>query len=321
MRTLAVLVLVAVIPLPVRADPLSASDREALIESLEKIRSTVTERVDARFREAIAAYRAAMLDEEEALAFYLKCVEKANFTDVGRRASDFRDWKKREEERTKETAMRRALMHQLRWLILTLRASSENADMDAVSREAMDAIDDVFRDKLALATQRQILGQSVLGTVFAQVYGIDAVKTENWPDSPLDVAGFFENVVFPRYRVTGDVKNLRTAWQHRIRLESEKRDPAPTAKPKGNGRGAGTPPEPTVGQERFATEVLPQLQWEMEVDLFTCGDQRDAARRMVEHLNKYITHDKAKEWSDQLLILLGAKTKPAADSGVSPAAP
>lgn len=317
-----VLIWVAVIPLSARADPLSASDREALIEKLEEIRGTVTDRVDARFREAIAAYRAAMLDEEEALAFYLKCAEKVNFLDVGRRASDFRDWKKREEERTKDSAMRRALMHQLRWLVLTLRASSENADMVAVSREGMDAVDALFRDKPTLATQRQLLGQSVLSTVFARVYGIDGIQVETWPTSPLDVSAFFQDVVFPRYRTTGDVTNLRAAWLHRIRLESELRDPSPGAKSKGNGRQAGTAPESTPGQELFTTERLPQLQWEMEVDLFNAGDQRDAARRMVDHLTRHIAHKKAKDWSDQLLTLLGATSKKVVISGASsPASP
>jgi hypothetical protein len=312
MRTLTVALCLALTPIPLGAEALSSADREALLENLEKIRNTVTDRVDARYRLAIAAYRAAMMDQEEALAFYLKCVEKVNYLDAGRRSGDFRDWKKREDERMGEAAMRRALMHQLRWLVLTLRASSENADIPKLADEGREAIDALFLDKLTLLTQRQILSQSVLGSVFAKAYEIEGVKTDKWPTSPVDVASFYENIIFPKYRATGDIANLRAAWIHRIQLESERREPLAT-KPKGNGREGLAPPEPTEGQERFQTEILPGLQWQMELDLFRCGDQRGAAPRMIAHLEKHITHPKAKDWSDELRTLLSAKpeTSPA----------
>lgn len=306
MRTHLAAVCLVVIPLSGMADPLSSADREALLENLEKIRNTVTERVDARYRLAIAAYRAAMLDEQQALAFYLQCTEKVNFTDLGKRPSDFRDWKKRADERMGEATMRRALMHQLRWLVLTLRASSENADLDQLSREGMDAIEDLFRDRVTLATQRQIIGQSVLTTVFAEAYDIEGVKSEKWPTAPLDFATFFENIVFPKYRSSGDVNNLRSAWIRRIQMEAELRDRPQPTKARGNGRDSNTPPEPTPGQERFQTEILPDLQWQMEMDLFQCGDQQAAAPRMLAHLQKHLTHPKARDWSDQLRDLLSA---------------
>ena len=309
MRTLQVAVGLAVTLLPATAEPLSSADREALLENLEKIRSTVTERVDARFRLAIAAYRAAMLDEQQALEFYLKCAEKVNYLDAGRRPADFRDWKKREDDHLAEATMRRALMHQLRWLVLTLRASSENADLGQLTREGQDAIEDMFRDKLTLATQRQVLGQSVLSTVFARAYDIEGVKTDKWPGAPLDIGGFFEGLVFPKYRNSGDLVNLRAAWIRRIQMEGDLHEPASAAKPKGNGNGreANAPPELSRGQERFQTAILPELQWQMEMDLFRSGDQRAAAPRMIAHLEKYITHDKAKDWSDQLRDLLSNK--------------
>ncbi|MCF7732769.1 MAG: hypothetical protein K9N23_13855 [Akkermansiaceae bacterium] len=321
MRTLLAAVCLVVIPLPAMAEPLSSADREALLENLEKIRNTVTERVDARYRLAIAAYRAAMLDEQQALAFYLKCTEKVNFTDLGKRPSDFRDWKKRADERMGEASMRRALMHQLRWLVLTLRASSENADSDQLSREGMDAIEDLFHDQVTLATQRQLIGQSVLSSVFAKAYDIEGVKSEKWPTAPLDFAKFFEGIVFPKYRNSGDIKNLRSAWIRRIQMEREMGERPPTTKAKGNGRDANTPPDPTPDQERFQTDILPDLQWQMEIDLFQCGDQQAAAPRMLAHLEKHLTHPKARDWSDQLRNLLRTGTISGPQSGEQPPAP
>lgn len=316
MRTLKVALCFALTTIPIGADALSSADREALLENLEKIRGTVTERVDSRYRLAIAAYRAAMMDQEEALAFYLKCTEKVNYLDAGRKPAEFREWKKREDERLGEVAMRRALMHQLRWLVLTLRASSENADIAKLADEGKEAIDALYLDKPTLLTQRQILGQSVLGTVFTKAYEIEGVKTDKWPTSPLDVASFYENIIFPKYRTTGDIKNLRSSWVHRIQLESERREAMPTQRPRGNGREAMVPPDPGEAQERFQNEVLPELQWQMEIDLFRCGDQRGAAPRMIAHLEKHITHPKAKDWSDQLRTLLSTKPETTTPAGV-----
>ena len=292
-----------IVSMQVVADPLSSADREALLENLEKLRNSVTERVDARFRLAINAYRTAMMDEGAALEFYLQCIEKLNFEDQGRKASEFREWKKREDDKMSEATMRRALMHQLRWLVLSLRASSENADMEQLTKEGQDAMDAVFRDAAMLASQREILGQGVTGTVFARVYGVNDVKLEKWPASPIDVGGFYEGLVFPRLRLLGDVNGLRQAWLNRIQREQVLREAAPS-RPRGpNGRG-GPEPEPERGESRFATQVLPDMMWQMEMDLFRCGDQKGAATRMVAHLEKYITHDKAKAWSDQLKGLI-----------------
>ncbi len=315
MRAISVILGVVMLSSKTVAEPLAPADREALLDNLEKLHNTVTERVDARFRLAIAAYRAAMVDEGTAMEFYLKCVQKTNFEDQGKKESEFNDWKKKEHDRMSETSMRRALVHQLRWLVLALRASSENADLAQLGTEGQSAIDAMFTDKVMLATQRQILGQGVTGTVFAKVYDINNVKLEKWPSSPLDVASFYEEFVFPRYRVAGDVENLRASWIKRIQLESELRESAPArpVRPNNNGRGPAAPaPEPPArSQERFVAEVLPDLQWQMEMDLFRCGDQRGAATRMLAHLEKHLTNDKIKTWSDQLKALLTASQAPA----------
>jgi hypothetical protein len=318
MRALSVVLGIVTLSINAVAEPLSSADREALLGKIDELRDAVMAKVDARFRVAIDAYRAAMLDEGAALEFYLKCVEKVNFEDQGKKASEFREWKKREDDRNSETSMRRALMHQLRWLVLGLRASSKDPDLGQLAREGQDAINDLFRDQATLAAQRQILGQGVTSTVFAKAYGIDGVKLEKWPNSPLDIASFYEEMVFPRYRLTGDYVNLRAAWLKRIQLEGELRTTAP-ARPRINGRTLDIETEPASrAQERFSAEILPDLQWQMEMDLFRAGDQRGAATRMLAHLEKHVQHDKNKTWSDQLKALLSA---PAQAPAATPAGP
>ena len=323
MRALLLVLCLAVFSVKVTADPLSPADREALLENLEKLRGTVTGRVDARFRAAILAYRTAMVDEKSAIEFYLKCVRKVNFEERHRKASEFNDWKKREDDHLIESTMRRALMHQLRWLVLTLQAASDKADATKLAVEGQQIVDDLFRDSATLTSQQEILGQNVTGTVFARAYEIGAVKLEKWPFSPIHLAQIYEAVLLPQYRATGDIQALRAGWLKRIRQEAVIYEDA-HAKSKSNGRPLTPDAGHSPAQDKFLTETLPTLQWQMETDLFRSGDQRGAALRMIAHLEKHLTHPHAKDWSDELKNLLSppliVSPSTVSPSAVSPSA-
>ncbi|MEI7956755.1 MAG: hypothetical protein WCJ66_16445 [Verrucomicrobiota bacterium] len=281
------------------ADPLSQADRKTLLENLEKLRETVTGRVDARFRAAITAYRAAMGDEKTVMEFYLKCEKKVNFEDKHRKASEFNDWKKRQEEHLNDPTTRRALMHQLRWLVLTLQAASDKADLNKLAPEAQQIVDDLFGDVPTLTSQQEILGQNATSSVFARAYDIAGVKLEKWPFSPINLAQIYDTVLLPKCRASGDILALRAGWLKRLRQEGVFFENVHT-KGKFNGKAL----VPDVAQEKFVTETLPDLQWQMETDLFRCGDQRGAATRMIAHIEKHLVHRHAKEWSDELKVLL-----------------
>jgi predicted N-formylglutamate amidohydrolase len=50
----------------------------------------------------------------------------------------------------------------------------------------------------------------------------------------------------------------------------------------------------------------------MEMDLFRHGDEQGAAMRMIEHLEKNITHKSSRKWTDELRnILSNGQTPPA----------
>lgn len=306
MRALTVMFCFAVVSLKAVADPLSSADREALLGNLEKLRGTVTERVDSKYRAAISAYRSAMTSEGAALEFYLKCVEKVRFESQFKKASEFREWKKREDAKLSETSLRRALVHQLRWLVLTLQAASENADLGKLGTEGQHAIDDLFSDAATLASQHELLGQAVTSTVFVKAYEITGIKLEKWPPSPVDISGFYEEVILPRYRADNNVNGLRAAWTKRIHQEGVLHEPL-VAKSKGNGRALSPESGRSPALKKFLAETLPDLQWQMEMDLFRCGDQRGAAQRMIAHIEKHLAHSHARAWSDDLKSALSPK--------------
>lgn len=300
-----------------RSEQLSPADREALLENLEKIREDADTRVDARFRTAIAAYREAMSTEESAYEFYLKCIEKVNFEDQQRKAADFREWKKKEEERLKEPGFRLALRYQLRWLVLTLRAASEKTKLAEITPEAQDVVDAIFQDAPKLGPQIETLGQPVTSTVFARAYEISGVKNERWPQSPINLDQYYGQVVFPSLRVPSRTDALRAAWIRRIQQESIRVE-AMDGEGGGGGRRPGQPIGPR-GQaaDKFAQETLPDLQWQMEMDLFKAGDEKAAAMRMLAHIQKNLTHRSARQWGEDLNNLLKPRELP--KDGTNPA--
>jgi hypothetical protein len=324
MRIPAFLVCSALTVSTVHADPLSAADREALLENLEKIRENADSRVDARFRLAIAAYREAMGSEEAAMEFYLKCIEKVNFEDQQKKNADFRDWKRKEDDHLKDMGFRLALRYQLRWLILTLRASSEKANRSELAVEAQEIVDSVFRDADKLEDQGQALNQPVTATVFARAYEIGNLEKNEWPLSPVDLGDIYEKIIFPPLRMPTRVESLRAAWIKRIQQEGIKIEIAGDNNNNGGGGGRrngqpGPGPKSTVEHDRFVMERIPEFQWQMEMDLFKSGDEAGAAMRMLAHIEKHLAHKSAREWGQQLKNLLTPKpATPVAPAGTQP---
>jgi hypothetical protein len=288
----------------VAADPLSDADREALLENLEKLRSAAIERADGRFQVAISAYRQAMSSNEAAMEFYLKCVEKVDFTDQQRKPADFRDWKRRESDRLSEEGLGLAMRHQLRWLVLTLQAASAGADREGLAPEAGTILDAIFAQAAGLRAQQQVLRQAVTDTVFARAYEIGGLRVENWPMAPLQLVQIYDEVLMPPNRKPDRIEELRALWIKRIQQESIIRELWSGGD---GGRGGNRGAPANTDYEKFLAETLPDLQWQMEVDLFRAGDQRAAALRMLAHIEKNVTHAKAREWGDQFRSLISPK--------------
>jgi hypothetical protein len=297
------------------AESLSAADREALLEKLESLREAAVARVDARFRLAIAAYREAITSEDKAMDFYLKCTEKVNFDDKQKKNAEFREWKHNEADRHSAPGFRVALIYQLRWLILTLQASSEKANLDALAPDAQEIVDSIFRDAAKLASQENLLGQPVNSTIFAKAYEIGNVGKDKWPLSPVNLEEIYSGIVFPPLRSASGVEKLRAAWIKRIKQEEIKVESWSGG---GGKKGNLGPPSPEL--EKFRTETLPEFQWQMEMDLFRSGDESAAAKRMIAHITTNITHRSARKWGEELEKLLKpiAATPPTATSSTTP---
>jgi hypothetical protein len=215
------------------------------------------------------------------------------YSDRDRKSQDFRDWKRKEAGKLADPALRSALRYQLSWLVITLQAAAEKPDLPQLRAQAESIMDGIYRNAETLSSQEQLLEQSVISSVFARAYDIDQVKVENWPFAPAQLGEIYEQLIFPPLRSTSRVDALRNAWLKRIQQEGARREFWGAKK----GR---TSPE----FERFLANVVPQMKWNMEKDLFTHGDQSGAAVRMLAHIQLNITHPSAREWGEQFKDLL-----------------
>lgn len=284
------------------ADPLSSADRETLLDSLQKLHDEAEGKVDAKFRVALTAFRNASASDDAALELYLTCTERVNFEDKNKKSADFREWKRKESEKLSNPAVKVALRMQLRWLVLTLMAVPEKADRLKLAVEARQIVDSIFSAPAKFADQQELLGQPVLTTVFAKAYEITHVKLENWPMSPIQLDQLYEQLVMPPLRNPSGLAGLRTAWISRIQQEGAKAEFWSGSR--GVERKGGGNSIPSTAFAKFTEDTRPKLQWDMELDLFRAGDERGSATRMLAHLEKYIAHPSAKDWSNQLKRLL-----------------
>jgi hypothetical protein len=291
------------------AEKLSDADRETLLENLEKLGAASDSKVDARFRLALAAYRNAISSDEAAIALYLNCMEKVNFDDLHKRPADFRDWKRKEAEKLADPGLRLAIRHQLHWLMLTLEAASSKPDRAKLAIDAQEAVDSIFRDPAKLRDQQGILSQAAVSSVFAKAYDINHVVVKDWPLSPIDLDGIYDQILLPPYRKPSTLATLRAGWTRRIQQETVKQEtwsrPAPEKRDGHEEKRVGMAANMQSPESlKFLEDGLPKLQWTMEVDMFRCGDESVASVKLLALLGKYVGHPSYKEWSDQFRKLI-----------------
>lgn len=286
------------------ADVLSEADREALIEKLENLRDSAKQKALSKIGSASVAFKAGMASDEAALDLYLKCIEKVEFEDRKRSSQEFREWKRRQDDRLKENGLGRCLRHQLRWLVLSLEAAEANGKFDALAPRASEALASIFDNPQQFEGNVAALREPVTNTVFARAYSLGGAKVENWPLSPLDVSQVFNQVIFPPLRKDSKFGALREQWQRRIRYEGVSHEYWTGGRRNGKAGGERSPE-----MEKFASETIPDLKWQMEEDLYKSGDQKRAAVNMLEHLEANLNHPKVRDWAERFRNLIDpAKT-------------
>jgi hypothetical protein len=298
-RYLPLLLIPSLLSLPASADKLSEVDVQLLLEKLEALKKGEKTRSGSRLGTARGAFESALRSDDAAHELYLMCVEKVRFDDEQLSAQAFREWKRRHKDREDTPEFRRGLRHQLYWLTLTLEAA-EADNITELGSKALARLDAILADAEELKGQQGLLRKNVLQTVFATAYNLGGLEVnENWPTAPLMLPEIYDQVILPPLRQPNKLSDLRSAWMKRILHEGALAD---SWGREGNRGSVG------VDMARFLSEKRPELQWQMEKDLFKAGDQRGAALRMLAHIEKYLGHKNEAKWIGDFEDLVSGKS-------------
>lgn len=282
------------------ADPLSDRDREALLEILKELSKQASTHVDAKYRVAMQAYYKGMSSKQSAVNLYLSCQEKVHFTDQKKKQQAFREWKRKNDAQLSADGYRRALMYQLRWLVLSIEAISEKTDKQYLAQSAHKVIDGIVANAEEMKGHQGVLSNDVMSTVFVQAYNIGTVTEPGWPKSPTNFKLVYNNLFLPPFREKKDATSIRQLWDKRIRQELQCMK---HWTPKATG-GIRKKNETSPAFDKFVKVSLPRMEWDREVDAFKHGDAGGAAKKMIAHLKKHIRHENAKDWAQQFESLL-----------------
>jgi hypothetical protein len=313
------------------AEDLSPTDREALLEKLEKIQKNAEDVVSQRFQIAVSAYRSAVASDTATMDLYNKCTEKVQFKDEYKKNQDFRDWKRKNDDQLSKPGFRLALRYQLNWLILTLEAASQPGKIPAMAPRVDQALQTIFSDVEQLNDGKEELDKSVTGTIFAKAYDLDKLQVDSWPLNPIDLKDIFDKILLPPLRKPTHITELRAMWMKRINYEglmaehwlkdTTKEQPEGVNRRNGKENDFGKQSKEEQEKRRigtkeairspeydkFLSETRPDLLWDMEMDCYRAGDQRTASLHMLDHIQQYVNHKMATKWTTELQALLAEK--------------
>lgn len=302
-KILSLFLLLATPPLTsAQSDKLSNPEKLDLLKKLEEIRNAAEKSSKDRFGTAMKAFREAVRSDVAAHELYLKCVEKVNFEDQKRSSQDFREWKRSHKERSNTQEFRRALQHQLSWLLLSIEASAKPDEIQSLGRSALDRVDAIMEDHEMLKPHRGILQQPVLSSVFARAYDIHGLEAEDWPKSPLNIADIYDKLILPPLSHLSSVDKLRSAWDKRIQHEGLILKNWGTVRDD-NKIGMKEDSLP-IEYIKWQEEEYPELLWKKEMECYMVGDQKQAAANMLKHINKFIKHKQSLSWTSEFQSLM-----------------
>ena len=295
------------------AEYLSDGDKKKLQEKLETLLNSAESSSKQRFARALTAFKSAIQSDVAAHELYLECYEKVNYIDKQRSSQEFREWKRKHRERDDLSDFRRALRHQLNWLLLSIQVSVNPDEIHEYGGEAVNKVDQIMDELKILKSQQSVLNQKVLSSVYARAYDINGLEADNWPLSPTDISGIYDKVIMPPIRERGEVNTLRASWDKRIKhiglIKKEWSKQAKTGKISVK-KNIGSPE-----YEKWLNDGYLKLIWRKEKDLFKIGDEVRASDNMLSLISNNINNKLSLQWVEDFQSTTGIIKDDEANTG------
>lgn len=308
----------------------------SIMKQLDQIEATITKTRTDTLGAALTRFRSAMNGEKEALELYLACIKLENFDRKDLKATDFQDWRDRNEGRNKDPEFLAGLRLQLEYLVLTIQAQDAETPeqqgslvtaLQAYLPKAVSAVQASMKHNASGAVEErnrpggprgggprggggnsQILNhlrQSVKGSIFSQAYQLDQMLTrQDWEYSPLNLQGAYRTVILPYYL---EQKPTELPAQYDAMI---------------NGELAIR--KSTMSESEFALfykEQAPDWQWGKATYLLANKVTPILAMAdMLKIIRENPTHPKAGDWVKQLRQAVNETQAPAVPTSTEPAA-
>ncbi len=278
---------------PSGAEALSGVEKEVLLSKIESLENAVIERNMKSQRSAISTFKSAMHSDAATFRLYLDCLEKIALEEQKKKGEDVREKTRKLREDTSD-AFKRALRHQLYWLVYSMEAAQDEDRRQHSAQQLVTCLVNILDDANKLDAKNTINGgvlqQSPYGSVFAKAYQIGHLKPEDWPSNPMDFDGLYKGLIVQDLIERGDYDGARQQWT--IRLNAERRlidayADDPDSKKYGDS---------SVALDRYLTKRVPALRWQNETALYAAGDVRQASLELFDILENYPEHPQYLSW-------------------------
>ena len=291
------------------ADPLEEQDLEEMMTTLEKIRNAVSSRHSQQNGVALRAYEKHGASPVAANGFYMECLKKLRFTDEGKRAEAWRKYRDANDDTFNTGYHRDAKRLELQYLVLSLKARKAKDRRDMMKPLVQ------YVDRLLAVDGRGYEHIDGIGeSIFVEAYGIEGtINPGDWEPDPTNVQGIYDQAVLPHMRRHRDPR-LVTAWrskiahmrkfaessrQGRLRHQREvKRESRGSRNNRVDDRRRAEAEEEVDPYEEFHSETLPEMKWEMCLDLVKHGFRDEALPLMFEVIGAHPEHKDIDAWLD-----------------------
>ncbi|MBK1791909.1 hypothetical protein [Persicirhabdus sediminis] len=286
------------------AEPLKEVDKIALMEQLRLIQEQSDKYILGQYSAAHRRLLEAASSDAKAYELFIQCYEQVHFVKKDEKSQDFREWRRKNAVQHSASGFRRAIRHQIAWLLLTIEATQQEGEYSEMAPKTLKYLQGIMDDSRLMYGYHDIMERNVMNSVIVNALMLKEMKPDNWPTSPARIDEVFDLVILPQYRDTSNSTRLRQAWASRIRMEEAKHQIWNTkAKPPKDGKPTPSSSIKPNFQRPFV-EIKPELMWEMEVDCFTSGDEMTSAKNMLSLVKANLKHEKADAWIKEFQSLV-----------------
>lgn len=263
-------------------------DPKAILQELQGIQAKQKNAASSRQKQNLDTILRASSSKDAAIAFYEDAQMATQFQGANRENSQFRDWKKKQEEQLKNPDFRESVRLHLFYLALSLKKAADAKPVELMPQVAdylnvLDASDD------ALSVRDSLLKNSVSDGIFAKWLGLgpDLGKAGDWEMNPGKSDAIASKYLLPEWR---KVKNpaLLSYWDARIAKESL----------------AANSAKLDFQEKNFATVRKPDLLWRRAKELLMLDQPNRAAQEMFGLIKNYPNHPSVNEWIGELEKML-----------------